>query len=384
MDNVAEIENLVLRFYTYEGIVKALEKVSFVIKEGETLGIVGETGSGKTVTALAILGIVMPPGKIEEGSIRVKSENGYVDVVKADKETLRRIRGRLVSMIVQEPSQALNPVYTVEEQIGEALLVHNYREIYSEALKEINEQLQHTDEGSNILRRVVLSFYKVIYERLNRDPSDRLVKILGYIPVVKRFRKWMHKVIRRRVIELLKQMDIPDPARVASSYPHELSGGMRQRVVIAIALACRPVLLIADEPTTALDVTVEAQILDLIRKLKRDYGTTVAFITHDLGVIAEMADRVVVMYAGNVVEIADVKEIFRNPLHPYTKALLRAIPRIGAKELYPIEGTIPSLVNPPSGCRFHPRCPHVFDKCRVEIPQLREIEEGHYVACHLY
>ncbi|HIQ30462.1 MAG TPA: ABC transporter ATP-binding protein [Candidatus Caldiarchaeum subterraneum] len=384
MEKIAEVENLVLRFYTYEGIVKALEKVSFAMKEGETLGIVGETGSGKTATALTFLGIILPPGKVEDGSIRIKSGDRYIDVIKADKETLRKIRGKLVSMIFQEPSQALNPVYTVEEQVGEALLAHIYKDIYSNALKEINEQLSQLEENRNVMKRIRLIFDKMVYERLNRNADDKLAQFLSHIPILKRYRRWMRKVIRRYVIELLKQMDIPDPERVASSYPHELSGGMRQRVVIAIALACRPVLLIADEPTTALDVTVEAQILDLIRKLKKDYGTTIAFITHDLGVIAEMADRVVVMYAGNVVEIADVKEIFRNPLHPYTKALLKAIPKLGTKELYPIEGTIPNLVNPPNGCRFHPRCPYVFEKCIAEVPQLREVKEGHYVACHLY
>jgi peptide/nickel transport system ATP-binding protein len=373
---LAEVQDLTLRYYTYEGVVKALERVNLVVRTGETLGVVGETGSGKTVTALAIMGIVLPPGKIEGGSIILHHDGGYIEVTKARVDVLQRIRGRLVAMIFQEPSQALNPVYTIEDQIGEAYLTHMHGEIYTKAHQEVERDI----ERGGIKVRIE----RLMLRRLLRNPNDRLANFLGRLPLLGAYRSRVKRIVRGMVVDMLRQMDVPDPERVASSYPHELSGGMKQRAVIAMALACRPALLIADEPTTSLDVTIEAQILELIRRMKVRYDTTVLFITHDLGLIAEMADRVAVMYAGSVVEVADVKSIFSRPLHPYTQALLRAIPRIGVRELTPIEGTIPNLVNPPSGCRFHPRCPYAFEKCKLEQPQLTMPEEGRLVACHLY
>ncbi|MEM3031854.1 MAG: ABC transporter ATP-binding protein [Nitrososphaerota archaeon] len=378
MDTLAEIDGLTLRYYTYEGVVKALEKVSLVIKRGETLGVVGETGSGKTVTALALMGIVLPPGKIEGGSIKVFMNRDYVEVTQADDEVLHRLRGRVIAMIFQEPSQALNPVYTIEEQIGEAYLRHMFLDISSKALEELNKEMM---AKSNKIR---LRLERFILERLMRNRRDRLAVFLGSLPLFSAYKKRIRKVVRGMVVDILRQMDVPDPERVASAYPHQLSGGMKQRAVIAMALACRPAILIADEPTTSLDVTIEAQILELMKLLKARYDATLVFITHDLGLIAEMADRVAVMYAGSVVEVADVRSIFMKPFHPYTEALLKSIPRIGVRELTPIEGVIPNLVNPPHGCRFHPRCPYAFDKCRQLQPELVLVEEDRLVACHLY
>lgn len=381
---LVEIRDLVLRYYTYEGVVKALEGVDLLVKRGETLGIVGETGSGKTVTALAVMGIVTPPGRIEEGSVLIRRGEGWLDMVKQPESVLRGIRGRVVSMIFQEPSQALNPVYTIADQVGEVYLTHTFDELCSEVLDEVEREMAQARAQGQFFRGLWLSFQRRAYRRLLRNRRDKLLQLLSHVPGLRRYRERLAKKTRQRVVSILRQMEIPDPERVADSYPHQLSGGMKQRVVIAMALAARPALLIADEPTTSLDVTIEAQILDLMRKMKREYGATLMFITHDFGLIAEMASRVAVMYAGNVVEVADVKEIFLNPLHPYTQGLLRAIPKVGAKELQPIEGVIPNLVNPPSGCRFHPRCPYAMEVCKNVSPTLKSVREEHYVACHLY
>jgi len=378
MDTLAEIKDLVLRYYTYEGVVKALEKVSLVIKPYETLGIVGETGSGKTVTALALMGIVIPPGKIEGGNIRVLMDDHYIDVIQSDDETLQKMRGRIIAMIFQEPSQALNPVYTIEDQIGEAYLTHMFADIYAKAVAEVEKEINRKNNS------IILRSERFILKRKLRDRKDIIANFLGKFPPFNLYKRRIKRIVRNMVIEILRQMEIPDPERVASAYPHQLSGGMKQRAVIAMALACRPKILIADEPTTSLDVTIEAQILELIKYLKEKYSSTLIFITHDFGLIAEMADRVAVMYAGTVVEVADVLGIFSKPLHPYTQALLRSIPRIGVRELTPIEGTIPNLVNPPPGCRFHPRCPYAFEKCKLVQPELKQVGEGRLVACHLY
>jgi len=216
---------------------------------------------------------------------------------------------------------------------------------------------------------------------MKRNPDSFKLRLVKKLPIIgKIISKKLNQVVREEIVELLRLMEIPDPERVVDSYPHELSGGMQQRIVIAIALACSP---LPDEPTTSLDVTVQAQILDLIRRLKERFGASIIYITHDMGVIAEISDRVAVMYAGNVVEVAPVIELFKRPLHPYTKALLEAIPRPGAT-FKSIPGTVPNLVNPPPGCRFHPRCPYAMPKCREEVPELKRISEEHYVACHLY
>ncbi len=319
-DKLLEVKNLKTYFYTEDGVVPAVDGVSFHINRGETLGIVGESGCGKSVSMLSVLRLIpTPPGKIVEGEIWFEGKN----LIKLSEAEMRRIRGNDISMIFQEPMTSLNPVYTVGDQIAEAVQLH---------------------QGLS-----------------RRDAWDKSV-------------------------EMLKLVGIPLPERRAREYPHQLSGGMRQRVMIAMALSCNPKLLIADEPTTALDVTIQAQILELMKKLRDEIGMAIALITHDLGVIAEMAERVVVMYAGEVVEEADVFSLFSRPMHPYTEGLMKSIPRIdmaARARLHVIEGVVPNPLAMPSGCRFHPRCPYVFDHCRVEGPPLEEVAPGRKCSCWL-
>lgn len=372
-------KDLVVRFYTYEGIVKAVEKASLNLRKGETLGIVGETGSGKSVTALTILALTPPPGRVEGGEILFKRNNDeIIDILKTNEVKLLQIRGREISMIFQEPNAALDPVCKIGEQISEAIITHRGTDIIQRAIELLKKELQENRGG------LCAKLQLWAYNKMIKNRKDILLKILQAVPNLKKcIMKKIYQILRQETIELLKLMEIPDPERIVDAYPHELSGGMQQRVVIAIALACSPTILIADEPTTNLDVTVQAQILDLINRLKEKFGTSVIYITHDMGVIAEMAQRVAVMYAGSIVEVAPVKELFKNPLHPYTKALLESIPRPGAS-LKSIPGTVPNLVNPPSGCRFHPRCPYVMDKCKMIVPELIRFSEDHLVACFLY
>lgn len=314
-----DIKDLIVYFYTEEGIVKALENVGFSIKKGETLGLVGETGCGKSTTASTIMSLLPPTARVIKGEILFKGK----DLLKLPENGINEIRGREIAMVYQDPMTSLNPVLTVEDQITEVLIYH-----FAMAKKEAKE----------------------------------------------------------RAIILLKDVDIPAPERVIRMYPHELSGGMKQRVMIAMALAGNPDLLILDEPTTALDVTVQAQFLNLTEKLQEKYGMGMLWITHDLTVIAEMVDMVVVMYAGYVVEYTDVTSLFKNSLHPYANLLLKAVPHIGARvnDLEIIPGVVPNLLYPPSGCRFHPRCPSVKSICKKQKPPLIEVENNHFVACHLY
>lgn len=365
--DLVKVEDLVLNFYTYEGVVEALDRVSLNVKDGEILGVVGETGCGKTMTGLSILVLVPPPGRIEGGHIFFNTDGQTIDLLSQPKEIPSTIRGKEISMIFQDPKSALNPVYTVGEQISEILLCHRKKEFIERLLK------QQTLNG--IERR--------IYEKMLENPDSLVIKVVSKIPVVRKYKNKLMVEVKSEAIRILRGTRIPDPERVVDMYPHELSGGMAQRVVIGIALACNPKLLIADEPTTNLDVTIQLQILNLIRELKNQYRTTIMYITHDLGVIAEMCNRVAIMYAGNVVEIADVVEMFENPLHPYTKALLESIPRPG-KPFKSIEGTVPSLINPPKGCRFHERCEQAMGVCKREKPAMKEVEKEHYVQCHLY
>jgi len=306
-------------FYGEAGVAKAVDGVSFEIGAGETVGLVGESGSGKSVTALSLLRLIRPPGRIESGSeIRFEGR----DLVTIDERAMRAVRGARISMVFQEPMTALNPVFTVGDQIAEVVRVHN--------------------GGSK------------------REAWDRAV-------------------------EMLETVGIPSPAQRAHEYPHQLSGGMRQRVVIGMALVMHPPLVIADEPTTALDVTIQAQILELLGDLQRQFGTSVLLITHDLGVVAETVSRVLVMYGGEIVEEASVGELFAQPHHPYTEGLLNAMPKVGQERerLETIPGTVPPPTAWPSGCRFHDRCAYAWDRCAAEHPPLYQIGAGHVSRCHL-
>jgi len=324
-----KVEDLHTYFYTYEGVVKAVDGVSFDIKKGEIFGLVGETGCGKSVTSLSIIGLIDEPGKIVGGKIIFKGKN----LLELGEEERRKFRGKEISMIFQEPMTSLNPVYSIGDQIVELLLLH--------------------EEG---------------IEDMKKAPKE------------------LREKKKKKAIEMLRLVRMPDPERTIDSYPHELSGGMRQRAMIAMMLATKPSLLIADEPTTALDVTVQAQILNILMDMRDQLGISILLITHDLSVIAEVTDRVGVMYAGNIVEIADTFTIFKNPKHPYTVGLMEAIPKITEKkeELKQIRGSVPNLIYPPSGCRFHPRCDYIKPICQKKKPKLVEIEPGHFVACHLY
>lgn len=315
-----EVDGLKTYFYTEDGVVPAVDGVSFTVKPGEVLGIVGESGCGKSVTSLSILRLIAdPPGKIISGSIRF---NGH-DLISVSDSQMRKIRGNDIAMIFQEPMTSLNPVFTIGDQVGEAIKLH-------QGLK-------------------------------NKD-------------------------VREKSIEMLKLVGIPRPGKVVDEYPHTLSGGMRQRAMIAMALSCNPKLLIADEPTTALDVTIQAQILELMNDLKEKIKTSIMLITHDLGVVAEMAEHVVVMYAGKIVEDTDVVTLFKNPKHPYTLGLLSSKPKLeeGNEKLESIPGMVPDPINMPSGCYFHPRCRHVMDICRKKMPSLADEITGHKIRCWLF
>lgn len=314
-----EIKDLFVEYSTMEGQVYAVNGVDISLDEGETLGLVGETGAGKTTTALSVMGLLPNHiGKVTNGEIFLDG----VDVLHAKPEDMRLLRGAAVSMIFQDPMSSLNPVLTIGSQIREILELHN---------------------------------------------TENLDK----------------KQLEQKVDEIMKMVGIPPERK--HEYPHQFSGGMKQRIVIAIALACRPKLILADEPTTALDVTIQAQILDLMNQLKKETGTSILFITHDLGVVAEVCDDVAVMYCGRVVERGDVKTIFANPSHPYTKGLLGSIPRLGdaGKELKSIPGNVPNPKYMPKGCKFAPRCPYASEKCREAEPGFFQIEEGHISRCWL-
>lgn len=318
-DNLLEVKNLKTYFYTDNGIVKSVDDVSFSIKKGETLGVVGESGCGKSITLLSILRLVeSPPGKIVGGEILYKGENLLVK----KEEEMRKIRGNNIAMIFQEPMTSLNPVFTIGQQIIEAITIH-----------------------SNISK----------------------------------------KEARKKAIEMLQLVNIPMPEKRIDEYPHQLSGGMRQRIMIAMALSCGPELLMCDEPTTALDVTIQAQILNLINELKTKLNAAIMMITHDLGVISEVADNVMVMYAGKVVEYSNTEEIFENPLHPYTKGLIDCIPKIDeeVENLSVIKGMVPSADEMPKGCAFSPRCNCAKSICYEKMPELIELN-GHKVRCFKY
>jgi peptide/nickel transport system ATP-binding protein len=331
VDTILEVRDLHTYFFTALGVARALNGVTYSIPREKVLGIVGESGCGKSVTARSIMRLIQPPGRIVNGEIVLHRQfrDEIEDVVITDlgkhSAEMRRIRGGEIAMIFQEPMTSLNPVYTIGSQIMEAVMLH---------------------------------------QGLDKEEAHE------------------------NATEILQRVGMPSPERVVDQYPHQLSGGMRQRAMIALALSCAPALLIADEPTTALDVTTEAQILDLMRALQSDIGTSIMFITHDLGVIAQMADEVAVMYLGRIAEQSPVEELFYDPLHPYTQALLRSIPQIGRKEktkLEPIKGVVPNPYSRISGCPFHPRCPSFMrDTCDVNVPGMTYMEDGRAVRCFLY
>jgi len=321
-----DVRNLKTYFYTENGVVRAVDGVTFSIDPERTLGVVGESGCGKSVTARAIMRLIQSPGKIEAGEIFLNHDGKTIDLTKLTPmgKKMRSIRGNKIAMIFQEPMTSLNPVYTIGNQITETIILH---------------------QG---LRK---------------------------------------REARERAIEMLTAVGISSPEQRVDEYPHQLSGGMRQRAMIAMALSCHPSLLIADEPTTALDVTIQAQVLDLMNDLRKKFGASILFITHDLGVIAKMADHVVVMYLGKIVESAPVRDIFKDPKHPYTHGLMDSIPSLKMsrkKRLVPIKGIVPDPLEAPQGCGFEPRCPSAMERCKAHIPLLKEVTPNHLVACWLY
>ncbi len=322
--HLLDVQRLKTYFYTFEGVAKAVDDVSFYLDKGETLGLVGESGCGKTVTALSVMRLIPePPGKIVHGKILFDG----VNLPDLTMRQMRAIRGKRISMIFQEPMASLNPVFTIGDQISEMFVLH---------------------------------------QRLGKKKS------------------W------ERAVEMLRVVQIPSPEKRVHEYPHQLSGGMQQRAMIAMALSCNPEILIADEPSTALDVTIQAQILDLMMQLKKDFDAAIMLITHDLGVIAEIAQRIVVMYAGKVVEEGQILAIFEDPRHPYTRGLLKSIPKLGERSRYgrqrlkEIAGIVPSLYELPPGCSFYPRCPEAMAICQEKAPELTELGGGHRVRCWLY
>ena len=493
---VLGVRDLATYFYTYDGVVKALDGVTFELRRGETLGLVGETGCGKSVTAFSVTRLIPdPPGRIVHGTVLFRGANllwglegeakfrpirGTPRVrirrrfrrIRLANERMESIRGRGVSMIFQEPTQALNPVFSIANQLGEVIFVHRGREIVQEMLEatpdapgvapairqlltaigrgsreEMRQAAEALGQAAHSQRLATEAYYialagirpsttrkelgraidRLRLGRLQRRYFEHQRRLLGlreslhtlYLTEMRegrshaatrgalrlratseRFRHayfglWgIRRHVRRpvdqalfwRVVRLLEGVQIANPVQVAKGYPHELSGGMIQRAMIAMALASDPEVLLADEPTTALDVTIQAQILELIADLRRRVGTAILLITHDLAVIAEVADRVCVMYAGQIVEEGPVRELFAQPLHPYTQGLLASVPRFDhpEKELSSVPGSVPNLIDPPSGCRFHPRCPHAMPICSGTRPPVTREGPSHTVACYLY
>jgi len=332
-----KIKDLQVHFFTDYGVVKAVDGIDLTLQEGEALGILGESGCGKSMTALAVMGLVPFPGRITGGEIIFAGR----DLCRLTEKEMRRIRGKEIAMIFQDPLTTLNPVLKVGEQITEAIRLHH-------------------EEGDLSPASGRRGFFRFWEDRRRREMAA-----------------W------KKAVEMMEKVGIPSPELRMEEYPHQFSGGMRQRAMIAIALSCNPRLLIADEPTTALDVTIQAQILDLMRRIKEDFRTSILFISHDLGAISELCDRAAVMYAGKIVETGSVQEITGAPFHPYTQGILASIPRLGEKEyrIKPIPGNVPDLGDLPAGCSFFPRCPYGQAKCKTELPPLEEAGEGRQVRC---
>jgi peptide/nickel transport system ATP-binding protein len=349
---VLDIEGLKVDFQTYAGVVKALDGVILSVARGEALGLVGESGCGKSVTASAVEGLLPDNASVVDGKIMLEG----ADLLKLNKKQMRLVRANDIAIVFQDPSTFLNPVLSIGTQLTEVLSM-NKKKVAEEALRVLGEEGREKPKASS----TATAEFK---------PNRRLKR----------------KALRNMAVELLRRVGLPDPERIFDEYPHELSGGMRQRTMIAMALARNPKVFIADEITTALDVTMQAQILDLLRVLRREFDSALLIITHDMGVVASICDKVGVMYAGNVVEYAEIHEIFARPLHPYTQGLLKAIPKVikGQETLDSIPGSVPDLIYPPTGCRFHPRCSYAWDLCKQTKPPYIETEPGHFVECHLY
>jgi peptide/nickel transport system ATP-binding protein len=382
MDKLLEIKDLVTNFYTYEGVVKAINQVSLEIERDIVFGLVGESGCGKSVTARSIMRIIQPPGVIEGGEVLFYNDKNdsrkSIDLLKQDEQFMQKLRGSSISMIFQEPNLALNPVLSIGYQVAESFLFHQKQDMSRTILEDLENNESRILQP---LRRFLIWCYAKSLE----PEKSGLLSLLDKIPILKNWDYLLNSEARKRSRVILEKLGIANADRILDAYPHNLSGGMKQRIVIALALACQPVLLIADEATSNLDVTVQAQILELLIELKKDTISSIILITHDLGIVAETCERAGVMYAGNVCEVADVDELFNNPRHPYTKALLNSVPKFTQKgKLETIPGFVPNLVTPPSGCRFHPRCPECFDPCKTRTPILQEINDRHQVACHLY
>jgi len=363
--DVLQVRGLKVDFHTYAGDVKALDGVELTVKKGELLGLVGESGCGKSVTALSIVGLLPPNAEVLGGEVLLDG----VDLLKMSKEEMRKTRLKDVAIVFQDPLTYLNPVLTVGSQIEE--IIDSQPDLFISAI--VRNRLEEMAAGGEGKGRAEMTAEK---ERLQSvlDGKDNLSG------------NERGRLTRSYVFAIMREVRLAEPEKVFRSFPFELSGGMRQRVMISMALVKRPKLLLADEMTTALDVTVQAQILQLIRELRSEIDASVVLITHDLAVVAEVCDRVAVMYAGNIVEVAEVSELFQNPLHPYTQGLLASVPRVDSSAIeYPsIKGSVPNLIFPPTGCRFHPRCSKAFDKCPQVKPPLVEVKPRHFVACLLY
>jgi peptide/nickel transport system ATP-binding protein len=376
-NKLVQVKNLKTYFFTEEGVVKAVDGVSFDIYEDEVLGLVGETGCGKSVTALSILQLVRAPGKIMEGEVFFKDKN----LLEFDKNEMRQYRGNNITMIFQDPLNSLNPVLTVGDQVSEIFLLHQY-----ERMKEILDKKRLERKKTIQERKELEGQFKEKSDNLSIEQITEFKSKIKQLKSQTEHEPNIKDVLRENSAGIIKEVGIADADNILDRYPHELSGGMRQRVMIAMALSCNPALLIADEPTTALDVTIQAQILDLMKDLKVRFKTSVLMITHDLGIIADLCDRVAVMYSGNIVEYATALDLFKNPRHPYTQGLIGAIPSVEKRDqkLNVIRGMVPNLIFPPSGCRFHPRCDYRLEICNKVRPTLNEIGDRYFVACHLF
>jgi peptide/nickel transport system ATP-binding protein len=374
-DVILDVRGLKTSFYTYEGVVKALDGITVKLKKGQTLAFVGETGCGKSVTAKSIMRLVDSPGVIEAGEIvfrdRTRNKDEVItDLLKLSEDEMRNIRGNRIAIVFQDPATYPNPVFKVGDQIAEVISLH--QDLGKEALLMkialLEDTLAQNPQAPNAgeIKEKILEYKSQLDDPPPPTDDDK------------------KKVAKKKAVEMLRMVRMPSPEEIANQYPHELSGGMRQRALIAMSLSCNPQILICDEATTALDVTVQAQVLNLLNELKSEFDSSIIIITHDLGVVAETCTHVAVMYAGVIVEYASTDELFSDPIHPYTSGLLQAIPKLTEKidRLLQIKGTVPNLITPPSGCRFHPRCEFATSICSEKRPPREEMKPDHWVECY--